>query len=134
MLTSSWPDSATYQSRFPKGQYSVTFGGWSADWPYPDNWLPEHFGSNGGFNVYHYSNPKVDDLLQKAASEPDPAKRVDFYTQAQKLVLDDAVVAPAYNTETFVLVKPQVRDLQVTGLDGYIRGDWNLWKTWIAKS
>ena len=127
-------DSATYQSRFQKGQYSVTFGGWSADWPYPDNWLPEHFGSNGGFNVYHYSNPKVDDLLQKAASEPDPAKRVDFYTQAQKLVLDDAVVAPAYNTETFLLVKPQVRDLQVTGLDGYIRGDWNLWKTWIAKS
>jgi oligopeptide transport system substrate-binding protein len=126
-------DSATYQSRFQKGQFSFTFGGWSADWPYPDNWLPEHFGTGGGFNVYHYSNPKLDDLFARAAAESDAAKRLDLYGQAQRLVLDDAVVAPVYNTETFVLVKPQVRDLQVTGLDGYLRGDWNLWRTWIAK-
>ncbi len=127
-------DSATFQSRFQKGQYNMTFSSWSADWPYPDNWLPEQFGSTGSMNVYHYSNPKADDFFQKAAAEADGTKRLDFYTQAQKLILDDAVIAPVYNGETFLLVKPQVRDLQVTGLDGYIRGDWNLWKTWIAKS
>jgi oligopeptide transport system substrate-binding protein len=127
-------DSATYQSRFQKGQFNFSFGGWSADWPYPDNWLPEHFGSSGTFNVYHYNNAKVDDLFQKALSESDASKRLDLYGRAQKLVLDDAVVGPLYNGETFLLVKSHVRDLQITGLDGAIRGDWNLWKTWIAKS
>ncbi len=126
-------DSATYQSRFSKSQFSFTFGSWSADWAYPDNWLPEHFGSGGSLNVYKYSNPRVDDLLQRALAETDSKKQLDDYVQAQKAVLDDGAVMPVYNRETFVLVSPRVRDLQVTGLDGYLRGDWNLWKTWIAR-
>lgn len=127
-------DATTYQSRFARGQFNMSMSGWAADWPYPDNWLPEHFGTNGTFNVYHYSNPRVDDLLQKAAAETDTKKQLDLYRQAQKAVIDDAATVGLYNRETFVVVKPKVRDLQVTGLDAGIRGDWNLWKTWIAKS
>ena len=127
-------DSATYQSRFGKGLFSFSLGAWGADWPYPDNWLPEHFGSNGNFNIYGYSNPRVDDLLQKAAAETDSKQQLDLYGQAHKTVIDDAVLAPLYNRETFLVVNPRVRDLLITGLDAAIRGDWNLWKTWIAKS
>ncbi|HXH21808.1 MAG TPA: peptide ABC transporter substrate-binding protein [Dehalococcoidia bacterium] len=126
-------DAATYQSRFTRGDFNMSMSGWSADWAYPDNWLPEHFGTNGNFNVYHYSNPRVDELLEKARSETDVRKHLDLYAQVHRLVLEDAAIAPLYHRETFIVVKGRVRDLQVTGLDGYLRGDWNLWKTWIAK-
>jgi len=37
-----------------------------------------------------YSNPKLDAIIEQARSELDQAKRVDLYTQAQKILLDDA--------------------------------------------
>ena len=127
-------DSKTYQSRFSQGQFNLTFGSWSADWPYPDNWLPEHFSSKGSFNVYQYSNPKVDDLVKKALAETDAKKALSLFDQVHKIVVDeDAVVVPVYNREAFVLVKPRVKSFVVTGLDGQVRGDANFYRTYIAQ-
>jgi hypothetical protein len=44
-----------------------------------------------------------------------------------------AAVVPIYNREIFSLVKPRVKDLIITGLDAGIRGDYNLWRTYIGK-
>lgn len=126
-------DSAGFQSRFTKGEFNFTLNSWSADWPYADNWLPEHFSTGGGFNVYHYSNSKVDDLMKRAVAQVDAKAQLELYQQGHKALIDDAAVAPIYNRETFWVISPRLRDLQVTGLDGAIKGDWNLWKTWIAK-
>jgi peptide/nickel transport system substrate-binding protein len=42
-----------------------------------------------GFNMVKYCNPKVDDLLKKAAAEPDKAKRIELYTEFQNVLLAD---------------------------------------------
>ena len=39
---------------------------------------------------------------------------------------------PLYNRELFLLVKPRVRDLIVTGIDGAIKGDYFFHKMYIA--
>lgn len=44
-------------------------------------------------NTQSYANPKVDDLLAKAATEPDDAKRKALYAEFQKIVVFDAPVA-----------------------------------------
>jgi len=44
-------------------------------------------------NTQNYRNPKVDQLLEAAASEIDPAKRKALYTEFQKIVVDDAPIA-----------------------------------------
>jgi len=53
-------------------------------------------------NTQSYANPKVDELLAKASTEPDEAKRKALYTEFQKIVVSDAPVAfinviPYYN-------------------------------------
>jgi peptide/nickel transport system substrate-binding protein len=37
-----------------------------------------------------YSNPQVDDLLDRAATELDTAKRAELYAQAQQILMEDA--------------------------------------------
>ena len=44
----------------------------------------------GGFNSGYYSNPKVDELLEKARDSTDQAERADLYKQMQEIVHDDA--------------------------------------------
>lgn len=50
-------------------------------------------------NTQQYSNPKVDALLQKAAVEPDPAKRKALYVEFQHIVVHDAPI-------TYINVSP----------------------------
>lgn len=45
-------------------------------------------------NDSYYKNPKVDDLLDKAVAEPDPAKRVALYGELQRIVHADCPWAP----------------------------------------
>lgn len=44
----------------------------------------------GGFNSGYYSNPEVDELLEKARGSTDQAERGKLYGEVQKLVHDDA--------------------------------------------
>src|SRR3546814_17644570 len=43
-------------------------------------------------NTQQYSNPKVDELLEKAAVETDQAKRATMYKEFEKLVVDDVPI------------------------------------------
>ncbi len=102
--------------------YQMTTGGWGADYPDPQNWLPELFGTTGGNNSYNYSNPKVDDLFKQAAVEQDNTKRLALYTQAEKMIIDeDCAVGPLYNSETFVVHKTNLIVPVTTPMDsGYL--------------
>ncbi len=44
----------------------------------------------GGFNSGYYSNPKVDELLEKARSSTDQSERGKLYGEVQRIVHDDA--------------------------------------------
>ncbi len=48
------------------------------------------FPDSGGFNSGYYSNPKVDELLDKARSSTDQAERAKLYKEMQEIVHDDA--------------------------------------------
>jgi ABC-type transport system substrate-binding protein len=69
-------------------------GGWSMDFPDASNFLnlvssvtkAERDSSNRSF----YSDPWLDDLLDKALVEPDPQKRVEMYRKANDFVADQA--------------------------------------------
>jgi peptide/nickel transport system substrate-binding protein len=44
----------------------------------------------GGFNSGYYSNPKVDELLEKARASTDQAERGKLYAEVQEIVHEDA--------------------------------------------
>ena len=131
-MTTEYVDGKTFGGRFLQNQHQVSIQRWSADWPYPDNWLPDQFGTGALNNHSGYSNLKFDDLVKKAQAETDNKKRLELYNQAHKLILDEAVISPLYNRQSYVLVKPWVKGLIATPLDGAIKGDSNFTKTYIA--
>ena len=69
-------------------------------------------GVNGGFNWAQYTNPEVDELLNRAASSSDQAERAELYAEAQRLIgadfpvitvsLPGAVVAMSDAVEGYV--------------------------------
>jgi oligopeptide transport system substrate-binding protein len=112
-------------------QYSWAWYGWGADYPDPDNWLPQLFGTDAGNNHTAYSSAAFDALCAQAAAELDNPKRLDLYAQAQALVVDDAPVLFMFYRERFVLVKPHVQGLKYTGMDGDVPGDMFFANVWI---
>ncbi|MDQ6831887.1 MAG: peptide ABC transporter substrate-binding protein [Chloroflexota bacterium] len=118
-------ESTVYQQLVSdKHDYQFNLGGWGADYPDPENWLIELFGTKGGNNDQLYSNPKVDALFQQAKVELDNTKRLALLDQAHKIIVDDdAGVAPLYVRETFSIKKPTVIGLVPNPMDGNAIGD-----------
>ena len=69
--------------------------GWCADYPDSNNWLNEVFNSKSGQNYATYNNPEYDALVEEAAIEPDPEKRLELYKQAEEIFInEDTAIAP----------------------------------------
>ena len=62
-------------------------------------------------NTQSYSNPKVDDLLNRAAVETDPARRKAMYEEFQTLVVEDCPVIYLSNIASYAVVDKKVKGL-----------------------
>jgi ABC-type transport system substrate-binding protein len=74
------------------------------------------FGTGRPDNYSSYSNPEFDRLLTLAASEQNVDERAALYSQAQQILIDEAVIMPLYYDVAFTLQKPNVRGLELTAL------------------
>ncbi|MEW6034350.1 MAG: peptide ABC transporter substrate-binding protein [Chloroflexota bacterium] len=114
-------------------QHTWAWFGWGADYPDPDNWLPELFGTDAGNNHTNYSNPAFDALARQAKSELDNTKRLQMWADAQEMVMADAPIVTMFYRERFVLVKPTVKGLKTTGMDGQVSGDMFFTDVYLVK-
>lgn len=126
-------ESASFSKAVNAYQFHVAFFGWGADYPDPDNWLPDLFGTSGSQNHTQYSNLKFDDTVKKAMAEPDNTKRIQLLGDAQKIMIEDAPIAPLIYRERFWLKKPYLQGLVTTPKDGVVPGDKFLNKLWLDK-
>jgi oligopeptide transport system substrate-binding protein len=97
--------------------------GWCGDYPDPQNWLSVYWRTGGQAAKYGYSNPEMDRLTSLADKELDPAKRMDLYAQAQELLVSNADVAFLYNKVNAFMVKPWVKDFDLSAFDLLYAGD-----------
>jgi peptide/nickel transport system substrate-binding protein len=65
----------------------------------PDEFYYAQHHTGGTFNFQKYSNPKVDQLLDRARTETDQTKRKQEYDQAAKMIVDDASYIYLYNPD-----------------------------------
>ena len=64
------------------------------------------FHTKGYANTTGYSNPRVDELIDKAATIYDPERRKPLYYEAERLIVDDApYVFLAYTPEFAVMAR-----------------------------
>jgi oligopeptide transport system substrate-binding protein len=81
---------------------NVFFGGWGADYPDPDSFLRV-----GVRNLLpRWQNDQFDLLLEKAQRTLDQSERMRFYQEADKILVEEAVVIPTAYPHQLYLVKP----------------------------
>ena len=85
--------------------------GWIADYPDPQDFLDILFHSKSRNNDTEYSNPEVDRLLEEARGEQDFERRVEFYQQAEGIILGDAPIVPLTHDADYWLTKPYVEGM-----------------------
>jgi oligopeptide transport system substrate-binding protein len=132
-LTLELMESKAYSALYNAKQFTWGFTGWGADYPDPDNWLPQLYMTGAGNNKTGYSNPAFDTLATQALKELDNTKRLQMWADAQKLVVADQPMIYVFHRENFTLVKPWVKNLQTTGMDGNVSGDTLLRDAYIQK-
>lgn len=90
---------------------------WGADFPDPHNFM-NLFECNSGNNRTRWCNPEYDNLVETAATEEDPEKRIALYNKAQELLTQvDAPIAPMFISIQYSMIKPYVEGLKPNPLD-----------------
>lgn len=85
--------------------YDLQMSGWGADYADPINYL-ELFITDGGNNNSGYSNPEYDALIEASTQTEDEKERWDMLLEAEKILLDDAAIAPIYQRSKAYLENP----------------------------
>nr|WP_309101851.1 peptide ABC transporter substrate-binding protein [Fredinandcohnia onubensis] len=90
--------------------YDMQFAGWGPDfldpYTYMNLWL-----TDGGNNMMGYSNPEYDKLVNETATTlaQDPEARNKNFLKAEKILFEDAAIAPVYQRASALLVSPKVQ-------------------------
>jgi oligopeptide transport system substrate-binding protein len=105
-----------YLNRRQQGDFVVCRHGWFGDYSDPTTFLDLYRTDNGN-NDAGYSDAKYDAMLDAAAAERDPARRLTMLTDAERYLLEDqAALCPLYFYKTIHLQKPHV-----TGVNNHPR-------------
>jgi peptide/nickel transport system substrate-binding protein len=73
----------------------------------------EAWPDKGGFNSGYYSNPKVDDLLNKARQATDQSERAMLYKEMQQIVQEDAPWVFVANWKQNAVTKASVENFKL---------------------
>ena len=94
------------------GDFDLTVVGWSG-FVDIDEYLYNLFITDGAYNQQNYSNPAVDELLEKGRVTVDEAERKEIYKEAQKLIAEDAPMAFLYMNSFTVAMRDNVKGYTV---------------------
>lgn len=91
-----WP---TFIRAFIDSRLPIFVLGWIADFPDPHNFAQPFMHSTGDFTAHQqYSNPTIDDLVERGVDETDPVERQKIYYELQKLYVEDLPSVALYQT------------------------------------
>jgi oligopeptide transport system substrate-binding protein len=104
--------------------YMVSRRAWVADYLDPNTFL-NLFVTDGENNLTGFSNAEYDALIESAAREPDNAKRMEMFQQAERILMDEMPIVPIYYYVSRNMVKPYVRGWYNNLQDSHhLRGIW----------
>jgi len=99
-------DSKFMKEDLRAGNFMIARGGWYGDYPDPTTFL-DLCRTGDGNNDRGYSNAAFDGLLDRAAAEADPAKRLAILADAERMVTEvDVPILPITHYATVLLFDP----------------------------
>jgi oligopeptide transport system substrate-binding protein len=87
---------------------------WVGGYPSIENFLNPLFRTNGASNVGQYSNPKVDDLLERADAAPSQQQAEALYQEAERLALRDMQTIPIWYQSATAAWSSRLRNVRPT--------------------
>lgn len=98
---------------------------WIADYPDPETFLTlfysKHIPANAAeksfINTCRFSNARFDSIFSAALREPDLAKRMALYSQADQVVLEEGAFMPIFYDENDRLVQKNVRNYPANAME-----------------
>ena len=111
---------ATLFSDVLKGNFQMYVLQWTAGSLADPDMLRRVFHSKQvppeGFNRGHFSDPRVDALLDEAASSTDEAHRLDLFQQVQRLVAIELPYISLWNKTNFIVAQRSLAGVRVSTL------------------
>ncbi|PEJ38681.1 peptide ABC transporter substrate-binding protein [Bacillus wiedmannii] len=95
------------------GDYDISMANWGPDYKDPISYL-ELFTTDNQNNKMNYSNLHYDELIKKAKSDfvLDQKKRWEALQEAERILLEDAAVAPLYQMGSAYIQKDYVKGIE----------------------
>lgn len=107
-------DIQNFKQRLDKmqaGNFDLVVAGWGPDYEDPFTFI-ELFASWNVNNKGRYNSPVYDALVRRVQGSSDQQIRMDAMGQAQQLLIDDAVILPAYERVSTVVQHPKLQGMQ----------------------
>ncbi|HEX5499654.1 MAG TPA: ABC transporter substrate-binding protein, partial [Thermomicrobiales bacterium] len=109
-------EDADFYSQLNASKAQAFINDWTWDNADPDNVMFSLFTAPRAVSRMGYKNDRVNQLNTSAQSEPDPKKREAMYVEAQKLILDDAIMAVLGYPSRAIGAAAKVQNLPVSPL------------------
>ena len=111
---------ATVLSKQQDGEFTFTRGNWGADYFDPENFMALFYSKNlvpFGPNKTGYSNPRIDELYEKANRLTDFDERKKIYDEMQRIVIEDAAWLFVYYNQQVYLLHKNIEGFYLDGLN-----------------
>ncbi|NLM34895.1 MAG: peptide ABC transporter substrate-binding protein [Clostridiales bacterium] len=116
-------DFSDYLTKVQSQQFDIAMSGWGADYNDPMTFL-DLFGKDNGNNNGKYYNEQYEQLLVKVQNEIDNAKRTEIFAQMEKLIIEDAAIAPLFYRDKKSFQQKHVKGVQLPSFGGTYQLRW----------
>ncbi|MBI6550378.1 peptide ABC transporter substrate-binding protein [Xenorhabdus lircayensis] len=103
----------TYVDNRNTGNFDVVRASWTGDYNEPSSFLSLLTSTHSG-NIAKFHNADYDALLKAASHETDDVARNRDYNQAEKMIAEQAPIAPIYQYTNGRLIKPWLKGYPIT--------------------
>ena len=103
----------TYIDSRNSGKFDVIRASWVGDYNEPSTFLSLLTSTNSG-NIARFNNPTYDKVIHQASLETSAEARNTDYNEAEKLLSENAPIAPIYQYTNGRLIKPWVKGYPIT--------------------
>lgn len=110
---------ADYLKFASTGQAEIFPLAWWGYYATPDAFLAPLFQTGQPDNVTGYASTEFDDLIRAAREEPDRAKSLAIYQDAERRVMSELPIVPLAQYEIHTLVAPRVRNLTMSAFSTF---------------
>jgi peptide/nickel transport system substrate-binding protein len=99
------------------------------DFPDPENVILPLFGSRSLTNQLnsHYSNPRLDALLEQSEVEPSWERRTDLFRQMEQLLYEEVPAIPLFSERVRIALRPVVRGAKLPALGFFFLDTKEIW-------